>query len=94
MGAMAANVVLLALRPSEKQPSEAILDGLRRSLNRESPLQVGPDSRVAIHFLSCDQPEGLRQVQRGLDSAGQELDIDWCDYFVLSPPSGPDSVAR
>jgi len=78
-------VVLHALKPSE-QLSVEVLDRLRGHLERANRLPIGPGNRVEIPFLSIDQVEALEDVERGLDGAGRDLDIDWRDYFYLALP--------
>lgn len=83
---MPAMVVLHALKPPEQLTVE-VLDRLRDHLERADPLPIGPGNRVEIPFLSIDQAEALEDVERGLDGAGRNLNIDWRDYFYLALPS-------
>jgi hypothetical protein len=71
-------VVLHALQPKHER-TRGVLNATRDGLGWKAPLELGPDNRVEIMFLSVGRDEALYRVRTALDGAG----ADWTDYFTF-----------
>jgi hypothetical protein len=79
---MPAMVKLLCHRPGDTR-SEDLLDETRKALGWQVPLELEPDNRIEIAFVGIPPSEAMERVKAALDVAGEELDLDWTDYFVF-----------